>query len=107
MHKAQNVGAVERWLRIVGGGIIVVLGLMVLHPSPESIAGAALGVVLVALGGDFVYTGMVGYCPLYQMLGWSTAAPVDARRIRPTEHIERHMQPQEGAPSGREGSSGC
>jgi hypothetical protein len=28
---------------------------------------------LIALGVDFVVTGIRGYCPLYNRLGWSTA----------------------------------
>ena len=34
-----------------------------------------LYVALVALGVDFVVTGIRGYCPLYKWLGWSTARP--------------------------------
>lgn len=91
MHHEQNLGTVERWLRIVGGGIAVVLGLMVLHPSPESIAEVVLGAALVALGGDVVYTGMVGFCPLYQVLGRGTPTPVHTGRVPRSEPIERHM----------------
>ncbi len=32
-----------------------------------------LDVALIALGVDFVVTGIRGYCPLYKRLGWSTA----------------------------------
>jgi hypothetical protein len=47
------------WLLLSGGPVVWLL----------------LYVALVALGVDFVVTGMRGYCPLYRWLGWSTARP--------------------------------
>ena len=73
MHKAQNVGTAERWLRIICGGLAALVGLVLLLPAPASIGAGAFGVALVLLGLDFVYTGITGYCPLYNRLGWSTA----------------------------------
>ena len=74
-QEVQNVGAVERWVRVLGGGLLVFIGLAYLLPSPVSVPMVALGVALVLLGLDFVYTGLTGYCPLYNKLGWSTAHP--------------------------------
>lgn len=73
MRKVQNVGTAERWLRTIGGGLAAIVGLVLLLPAPASIGAGALGVALVLLGLDFVYTGITGYCPLYSRLGWSTA----------------------------------
>ncbi len=72
MKQKQNVGTVERWIRIIGGAIAAGIGLIVLLPVPASLLLGVLGVVLVLLGLDFVMTGITGYCPLYQRLGWST-----------------------------------
>ncbi|WP_207956919.1 YgaP family membrane protein [Rubrobacter tropicus] len=72
-RKVQNVGTAERWLRIVGGGLAALVGLMLLLPVPASVGAGVLGLALVLLGSDFVYTGVTGYCPLYNKLGWSTA----------------------------------
>lgn len=71
VQKAQNVGTAERWLRIIGGGIAAIVGLVMLLPTPASIGVGAFSVALVLLGLDFVYTGITGYCPLYNRLGWS------------------------------------
>ena len=72
-EKVQNVGPVERWLRTIGGALAALVGLVLLLPAPASVGIGALGVALVLLGLDFVYTGITGYCPLYNKLGWSTA----------------------------------
>lgn len=77
MNKANNVGTIERSLRVFGGGLAVVIGLLILLPSPGSVGAGALGVALVLLGLDFVVTGLTGYCPLYHRLGWSTARRTD------------------------------
>jgi len=69
---AQNVGTLERWIRIVGGAAAVVIGLILVLPTPASLLLGITGIVLILLGLDFVMTGITGYCPLYQRLGWST-----------------------------------
>ena len=74
-QKVQNVGAVERWVRVLGGSLLAFIGLAYLLPGPVSVPMVILGVALVLLGLDFVYTGLTGYCPLYNKLGWSTARP--------------------------------
>jgi hypothetical protein len=73
MRKVQNVGTAERWLRVIGGGLAALVGPVLLLPAPASTGVGALGVALVLLGLDFVYTGITGYCPLYNKLGWNTA----------------------------------
>ena len=73
MNRIKNVGAIERSLRILGGGLAVLVSLYALLPSPASIGAGVLGVALALLGLDFVVTGLTGYCPLYRRLGWSTA----------------------------------
>lgn len=73
MKREQNVGTVERGIRIVGGGGAALAGLVLLVAGPGSfLLGVAL-VALMLLGIDFFVTGLTGYCPLYHRLGWSTA----------------------------------
>ncbi len=74
MKQVKNVGATERRLRVLGGGLAAVVGLFVLLPAPASVGIGVLGIALVLLGLDFVFTGFTGYCPLYHRLGWSTAS---------------------------------
>lgn len=69
----QNVGTVERWIRVLGGGIAAIVGVVLLLSGPSGLLAALLAGALVVLGIDFVVTGVRGYCPLYQRLGWSTA----------------------------------
>lgn len=73
MHDRKNLGQVERGARIVGGGIAAIGGLLWLLSGPAAVFVTVTAVVLITLGLDFFVTGVTGYCPLYQRLGWSTA----------------------------------
>ena len=70
--KETNVGIGERIVRVTGGGALAVVGLALLLGG-SSIWGSLLEVAGVAVGVDFVYTGITGYCPLYRKLGLTTA----------------------------------
>lgn len=70
--KATNVGAVERIIRVTGGGALAAVSVLLLIGT-SSIWAGALEVAGIALGIDFVYTGLTGFCPLYHKLGWATA----------------------------------
>ena len=62
---AVNVGDGERWLSLLGGGL---LALYTLRRS--------LGTVMLLSGaGALLYRGLQGQCALYQAMGVSTAAP--------------------------------
>jgi uncharacterized membrane protein len=70
-----NVGDVERWLSLVGGGL---LAFALLRRS--------LGTVVLACGaGALLYRGWRGQCALYQAMGLSTA-----------EHDAQPESPQRG-----------
>jgi hypothetical protein len=70
----KNLGTVERVLRVLLGGALAVWALVQLLGG-GAVAWLLLYVALIALGVDFVVTGIRGYCPLYKRLGWSTAGP--------------------------------
>jgi uncharacterized membrane protein len=72
-----NVGDLERWASLVGGGALALYGLT---------RGSLAGLGLAAVGGGLVYRGATGHCPVYHALGVSTA--------------ERHG-PQVSVPAGR------
>jgi uncharacterized membrane protein len=59
-----NVGDIERWTSLIGGGALALLGL-----SRRSLGGLGLA----ALGGALAYRGATGHCPMYGALGFSTA----------------------------------
>ena len=67
-----NVGDTERWLSLLGGGL---LALYMLRRSLGT-------VVLLGGAGALLYRGLKGHCPLYQTLSLSTAAP-DPRPASP------------------------
>lgn len=70
----KNLGTVERVVRVVLGGTLAVWALSLFLGSDVLVWRLAYG-ALIALGLDFVVTGIRGYCPLYKRLGWSTARP--------------------------------
>jgi hypothetical protein len=64
----------ERVVRVVLGAGVALWALS------RFLDGGVLGwrlayAAVIALGLDFVVTGVRGYCPLYRRLGWSTARP--------------------------------
>jgi uncharacterized membrane protein len=61
---AVNVGDGERWLSLLGGGL---LALYLLRRSLGT-------VVLLGGAGALLYRGLQGQCALYQVMGVSTAA---------------------------------
>jgi uncharacterized membrane protein len=64
-QRSVNVGDQERWLSLLGGGL---LALCLVRRS--------LGTVMLLGGaGALLYRGWTGHCPLYQNMGLSTAAP--------------------------------
>ena len=68
----KNLGTIERVLRVVLGSALAIWALT-LFLGGGGIIWQLLDVALIALGVDFVVTGIRGYCPLYNRLGWSTA----------------------------------
>jgi hypothetical protein len=68
----KNLGTIERVLRVVLGGALAIWALT-LFLSGGGLIWLLTYAALIALGVDFVVTGIRGYCPLYNRLGWSTA----------------------------------
>lgn len=64
---SRNIGAVDRWVRVVLGLILLSLT----FTGPKTLWGL-VGLVLLA-------TAAVSFCPLYSVLGWSTGP-------KPTKH---------------------
>lgn len=69
----KNVGTTERVLRVTLGGALAVWG-VVLMLGGGSLIWLLVCIAVIALGLDFIVTGIRGYCPLYNLLGWSTTA---------------------------------
>ena len=61
----QNMGSIDRILRII---LAAVFGLLYFN----GVVTGTLGVVLLVLGGVFVVTSLVGFCPLYKIFGLNT-----------------------------------
>ena len=60
-----NVGQADRIIRVL---LAVVFGILYFT---QTVSGT-LGYVLLALGGIFILTAMVGTCPLYSLFGMNT-----------------------------------
>ena len=58
----RNVGTTEKWVRIIVG--IVILSLLIFIPSGWRWLGLIGLIPLI--------TGIIGYCPMYALLGIST-----------------------------------
>lgn len=56
----MNVPEKERWVSLLGGAILSVLGLVQLPLR---------AVALLAGGGYLIYRGLSGHCPVYELLG--------------------------------------
>lgn len=70
----KNLGTAERVVRIALGGSLTLWAVLQLF-SANPLGWQLAYVALVALGADFVVTGIRGYCPLYKKLGWNTVRP--------------------------------
>lgn len=61
----KNMGNVDRILRIIIAAVLAYLYFGGIVPG-------TLGLVLVILGGVFVLTSLVSFCPLYTLVGLNT-----------------------------------
>ena len=61
----QNMGSIDRILRII---FAAVFGLLYFN----GLVTGTWGIVLLVMGGIFVLTSLVGFCPLYTVLGLNT-----------------------------------
>src|SRR5262250_3152765 len=62
MWYRKNVGGWERAVRLVGGGLMLICGVVALHASP-------LGLLLSGAGIVTLVTGVFGYCPACSIAG--------------------------------------
>ena len=68
----MNVGSPDRWLRVIAGVALLVLGF-------GGFVGGALGLTFKVLGFVPLITGLLGRCPVYSVFGINTC-PVAASR---------------------------
>ncbi|MCI0457490.1 MAG: SRPBCC family protein [Gemmataceae bacterium] len=68
-----NVGDLERWISVIGGGLLGALGL-----NRRDLPGLGLA----ALGGALIYRGLTGHCHCYGLLGIDTAGHSRAASVR-------------------------
>jgi uncharacterized membrane protein len=58
-----NIGQLERWLSVIGGGVLAVYALR----------RSLWGLALVVGGGALVYRGLTGHCAMYEATGIYTS----------------------------------
>jgi hypothetical protein len=61
----QNMGGADRIIRILLAAVLAYLYF-------SGTVTGTLGLVLVVLGGVFLLTSLVGFCPLYTLIGLNT-----------------------------------
>ena len=60
-----NMGTVDRLIRFL---LALAMGLLIYY----NVVDGVLSFVLLAVIGVFFLTGLVGFCPLYSIMGWNT-----------------------------------
>jgi uncharacterized membrane protein len=63
-REGANVGELERWMSLIGGGVLALDGLR---------RGSLGGIAEAILGGGLIQRGMTGHCGVYAALGVNTA----------------------------------
>ncbi len=71
--ESLNVGTTERWLSLLGGGVLALRGVA---------RGGGGGLLQALVGGALLYRGVTGHCPAYGALGVSTARPAARGGLR-------------------------
>jgi hypothetical protein len=61
----KNMGTIDRVIRTLVAVIILVLYF-------THVISGTLGIILLILAGAFVVTSLLGFCPLYWLLGFNT-----------------------------------
>lgn len=61
----KNVGSADRIIRVILAAVFAVLYF-------TGIVSGTVGLVLVALGGIFVLTSLISFCPIYAIVGLNT-----------------------------------
>lgn len=70
MFYRKNVGATERWMRALAGGLMVACALLGIGTTP-------LGLLMAVAGVGTALTGVIGFCPACAMVG---RKPLDGPR---------------------------
>jgi uncharacterized membrane protein len=70
MHDGRNVGQFERWISLGVGALLAVAAVK---------RRGLLGAAAASFGGELVYRGVTGFCPIYATLGVDTSARSGSR----------------------------
>jgi uncharacterized membrane protein len=87
--RSINISETERWISLVGGGLLAAFGL-----SRRSVPGVAIA----ALGGAAIYRGVTRHCDVYQALGINTAERLEAQ---PEDYFERGIHVEQAFTIGK------
>ncbi len=75
----KNMGSPDRIIRILAAIVFAVLYFT------GTVTGT-WGIVLLVLGGVFVLTSFVGFCPLYSLVGMNTCPAKSTKRFEVNHH---------------------
>lgn len=68
----KNMGSTDKTIRLILAALFAVLFF-------TKVVTGVLGFVLLALGAIFVLTSLVGYCPIYSLVGLNTCPVVERK----------------------------
>jgi uncharacterized membrane protein len=63
----KNMGNTDRLIRLVLAAVFIILWF-------QNIVTGTMGIILLVLGVIFALTSVVGFCPLYRLIGITTCA---------------------------------
>jgi hypothetical protein len=63
----KNMGNVDKIVRLAIAALVIIL-------FSTNVLSGTIGIVLVALSAVFVMTSLIGFCPLYKIVGLSTCS---------------------------------
>lgn len=63
----KNMGAADRFIRTI-------VAIVLIYLYYTNVVTGALGIALLAIGGIFLLTSIIGSCPLYSLIGINTCS---------------------------------
>lgn len=70
----KNMGVMDRIIRLILAAVFAYLYF-------GGIVTGTFGIIIVVLGGVFLLTSLIGYCPLYSVFGLNTCPPKNQLKI--------------------------
>jgi hypothetical protein len=84
----ENVGTIDRIARVSIGLVLLLVGMFSLQPM------GPMAWLIIALGVIILFSGSIGFCALYKLIGINTAEGIDVRQYPSWRYYTPHHQPR-------------